>query len=157
MKVVSYNEGRDKALKSLREWLNHHYPQKPIEERHLAFVKFRDREKALEARAKMLAEKAKPKVGWRDELSNRLVLNEEETLQVTNTILELTEQALANGERVRINAFGDFVTTQGRSAERKVVFKPVESWHRELNAPLYQNEIGLKKKLKKGKLSRREV
>lgn len=153
---VKYSEGRKKALESLRIWLNHHYPQKPLEERDERFLNFREREKKLKQKANLLANKVAQKVKWRDKLSDNLTLDEEDNLKITNTIIECIEEALVLGDKVRIGDFGNFLTIT-RRGERTVIFQTQEDWQRELNAPLFINEIGLKRTMKKRKLARREV
>lgn len=155
-KPVKYSKGRRKALDSLRDWLNHHYPQKPLEERNEKFINSREREKFLKKKSELLASRTIGKITWRDKLSDELTLDTEENVKVTNTIIECIEEALVSGEKVRIKDFGSFLTIT-RNEERTVLFQANDDWQRELNAPLFENEIGLKKTLKKRKLARREV
>jgi hypothetical protein len=60
----------------------------------------------------------------------------------------MVERELSFAGTVRITGFGDFVLhTQKEGGIKMVRFNACESWKRELNAPLYAAEIGLKQKL----------
>lgn len=145
---------------TLRDWLIENMPVTPIEQKSLNFLTRKDREKRLQQKVNSYREKAKLAVEWRNSLSDRLLIKDEDIIKATNTILEMIEGELSKGHRVKIAHFGDFKTkvySVDGIETKGIMFRPVEDWQREINTPLYQSEIGLKRKLSKKKLERRQL
>lgn len=147
-----------KNYDALRDWLNDFMPMTPIDKKSINFLNKKDREKRLKQKVEEFVVKAKLPLKWRKELSDRLLIDDSDIVKATNTIIEMIEKELMAGHRVRIANFGDFLTRNRKESgfdTKNATFQPIESWLREINAPLYQEEIGLKFKLVKKKLVRR--
>lgn len=145
---------------ALRDFLNDVMPAPAIEDRKLTFTNKKDRERILKEKAEEFAKKARVPMKWRKEISDRLLIDDDDIVKATNTIIEMIEQELIAGGTVRISNFGDFRTYNHKYSgfqTKAARFEPVESWLREINDPLYSNEIGLTRTLKKKKLTRRDV
>ena len=98
--------------------------------------------------------KARINLYWRELLSERLQLDSDEVVRATNTILEIIETNLKNGNIVRIRGFGDF-SLEERDELTSVKFCMDRSWAREINEPKNEKELGLRKTYTK-RLQRRD-
>lgn len=154
-------DGREAALRDIREYVMENAPQTPPEKRSMNFLNSRDRVKRLTQVAKEFKERARIPVKWREDLSDRLRIKQDDIVRATNTIIEMMEQELASGGTVRIANFGDIKTIAMIKEDGDVVrmarFYADEQWKRLLNPPLYDSEIGLKHSFVKKKLVRREL
>jgi hypothetical protein len=102
---------------------------------------------------KQCALKARINLYWRELLSERLQLDTDEVVRATNTILEILEKNLKNGNIVRIRNFGDFSLSE-RDELTVVQFAMDRAWAREINEPKNEKELGLRKTYTKRLLRR---
>jgi hypothetical protein len=123
---------------------------------NFTFSSIKNRDAFLKNKLAAFGVKCRVNFAWRDDLTNRLGIDGDDIVRATNTIIELIERELSFAGTVRITNFGDFVLhTQKEGGIKMTRFNACESWKRELNAPLYAGEIGLKQKLMGRKLIRR--
>jgi hypothetical protein len=152
--------GKTEKLEALRAWLMENMPQTPDHLRSMNFLNKKSRVKVLVEKAKKFKQRTRISLTWRNELSDRLKIKEDDILRATNTILEMIEQTLASGKRVRLHNFGDFKTItvlRDDMVNYELRFSPAEEWQREINQPIFESSIGLKRKYTKKKLQRREL
>lgn len=155
--MVDYQvDGRDAALAALCEWLKENAPIVVVNRDNLTFAGKRVRQKFLATNITRFKQRARISVAWRNELSDRLKIRDEDIVLATNTIIEMFEKELSQGGTVRLAGFGDLKTYSFENG-RQIRFKADEAWVRVLNEPLFMGEIGLKRRIKKKKLIRREV
>jgi hypothetical protein len=158
--VVNYlTDGRDAALAEIGEWLKAYSPPaSSVNAANFTFSSIKNRDAFLKNKLAAFGVKCRVSFAWRDDLTNRLGISNDDIVRATNTIIELLERELSFGGTVRLTGFGDFVLhTQKEGGIKMVRFNASESWKRELNAPLYAAEIGLKQKFVGRKLTRRAV
>lgn len=147
-------DGRDAALQELRSWLIENIPVSA--NRDICYVSRKDKNAVLTQKIAQFKQKARIRVLWRQDLSDRLRIAEQDLIAATNTIIEMIEQELVRGGTVRINNFGDFKTIKGKNF-RRVRFVPAKSWTDGINDPVFKDNLGLKQKLAKNKLKRRDT
>lgn len=150
-------DGREAALAEIGEWMKiYSPPASSVTQGNFTFSSIKNRDAFLKNKLAAFGVKCRVNFDWRDKLTDRLGIDEDDIVRATNTIVELMERELSFGGTVRITGFGDFVLhTQAADNLKMVRFNASESWKRELNAPLYAAEIGLKQKLVGKKLIRR--
>lgn len=150
-------DGREAALAEIGEWMKiYSPPASSVNQGNFTFSSIKDRDKFLKNKLTAFGVKCRVNFDWRDKLTDRLGIDEDDIVRATNTIVELMERELSFGGTVRITNFADFVLyTEKKSGIKHVRFLPSEAWRRELNAPLYAAEIGLKQRLVGRKLIRR--
>lgn len=147
-------DGRAAVMAELKNWLNERAPSNPVSDANITFRTENERAAYNRAKADEYKYRARLNLQWRESLSDRLRIEMDDVVRASNTIVELIEGILAAGNTVRLDGFGDFVTVASENS-RRVNFKPSEAWLRELNAPLYKDELGFKFALNKKKLTRR--
>ena len=152
MKLNYRTEGRDACLAELKNWLVETFPPSNIVQH--AYSTNVGRAKNVENIIKKSVSRARIGLKWRKSLSDTLRIHDDDVLKATNTIMELIERELAKGGTVRLKNFGSLKTVAFKEGQR-VQFDADEDWKRLLNEPLYDSEIGLKKKLVKKRLTRR--
>lgn len=148
-------DGRDATFLELRAWLIENAPQYESTGKDFRYVNNKVRVQLLREKARTFSQRCKINVKWRVDLSNRLRIKPDDVLRATNTIVELMEQELQNAGTVRITNFGDLKLITMEDGTKSARFYADEQWKRELNEPLFDTEIGLKRKYAKKKLSRR--
>ena len=155
--MASYQiDGRDAALLEIRDWLNENAPSSAPEKKSINFTNIRSQKQFLAKKIVHFKQHARISSIWRDELSDRLKIQPEDIVLATNTIIEMLEKELSQGGTVRLTYFGDIKTYEFETG-RQVRFIADEAWIRELNAPLFADEIGLKQRIKKKRLLRRRL
>jgi len=147
-------DGRAAVMLELKDWLNEHAPSNAVTESNLTFRTEDERAAFNREKVAEHKERARLNIRWRESLSDRLKIQMDDIVRASNTVVELIEGELAAGGTVRLDGFGDFVTVAS-TASRRVDFRPSEAWLRELNAPLYKDELGFKFSIQKKKLTRR--
>ena len=177
MNCSDYNvEGREVVMEELAAWLKVNAPQSDYKNMTSNYVPNKIRSSMILEKSKAFKQRTRINVKWRSDLSNRLRITEDDTLKATNTIIEMMERELSNGGTVRISDFGDLklvnytyadiIEYEDGSEEESEAYKIKsarffcsEDWKRELNAPLYDSELGLKYNFSvtKKKLTRRDV
>ena len=150
-------DGREAALAEIGEWMRvYSPPASSVNQGNFTFSSIKNRDAFLKNKLAAFGVKCRVNFAWRDDLTNRLGIDGDDIVRATNTIIEMIERELSFAGTVRITGFGDFVLyTQKEGGVKMVRFNASESWKRELNAPLYAAEIGLKQKLVGRKLTRR--
>jgi nucleoid DNA-binding protein len=152
--MIDYKvDGRDAALADMCEWFRNN-PRQYAEGFQPSPMTGLSHRSYLIKKVHAFKNKARISVKWRRELSDRLKITDEDVVRATNTIVEMIERELIQGGTVRLTNFGDLKTFKFPN-ERRVRFRVDEKWARLLNEPLYNGEVGLKRKLKKNKLVRR--
>lgn len=155
--MISYQtDGRDAALAELKVWMGDNLPKAVVTADNLNFTKKSVREKVLNEKVLVFKEKARISQTWRDELSTRLRIQDEDVIRATNTIFELIEAEVSKGGTVRLAGFGDLKTKQFEEGPQ-LYFQADEAWTQELNEPLYEDGVGLKRQYVKKKLTRRAI
>jgi hypothetical protein len=140
---------------SIKEWLDERAPL-TTETNDIRYVDLKTSAKRTKSIINGWTEKARISVAWRRGLSRRLGLCDDEIVRATNTIIEMIEQALTQGETVRLSQFGDFKLIDGSEGEKKWVrFIPNKDWLSSINEPQIIEDIGLFNRYQKGRLTRR--
>ena len=93
-------DGRDAALEDIKEWLHARQPVQPPT--NFAYAPKSMRKQLLEEKVSAFVEKSRWKFQWRSDFHDRLGLRKDVIVRGSNFILELMEQALAEGEAVRL-------------------------------------------------------
>ena len=150
-------DGGEAALAEIGEWMRiYSPPASSVTQGNFTFSSIKNRDAFLKNKLAAFGVKCRINFDWREKLTGRLGIDEDDIVRATNTIVELIERELSFGRTVRITNFGDFVLhTQKEGGIKMVRFNADEAWRRDLNAPLYAAEIGLKQKLVGKKLIRR--
>lgn len=155
--MVSYiNNGRDAALADLKLWMKDNLPLVVPTANNFTFTNRAKQAKILKEKVFEFKQRARISVAWREDLSNRLRIQDKDVVRGTNTIIEMFEKEIADGGTVRLANFGDIKTKHFEDGSR-VYFHADESWVQSINDPLYMDNIGLKRKYTKKKLTRRDV
>jgi nucleoid DNA-binding protein len=144
-------------LQELGQFILKNYPVKNGP-RGMSTMSSAEKTKVLAKKVDTFVQRAKVNLEWRSHLSERLNLSEEEVILATNTLIDMIERTLVNGGIVRLRNFGDFIPndrTIGGFTSRTFYFKADVKWLKMLNPPLLASDIGLKRKLGGGKLTRR--
>lgn len=96
---------------------------------------------------------------YRQMLAVKLGISETDIVKAINTVFEIVEAGLAKGQRVYFDGFGFFrilAEAQGDDfSVAKIDFVPEPGWLEEINKPIHSTKIGLKYKLKEGRLIQR--
>lgn len=154
--MVNYKKNKKGAILEIRQWMIDNAIQYDKVE-FQTYSTEEERERAARKKIKEMEKKARLNVQWRQSLSDRLLISMDDITRATNTIIEIIEKSLAKGYTVRLANFGDIKTINTKFGTQVVRFKADEKWIRELNEPFYTSELGLKRKLVKGKLTRRNL
>lgn len=155
--MTSYIEdGRDAALAELKLWMQDNLPKVVPTADNFTFTNRRTQAKILKQKVFVFKQRARISQAWREDLSNRLRIQDEDVVRGTNTIIEMFEKEIAAGGTVRIANFGDIKTKYFESGARPY-FQADEAWTQAINEPLFENSLGLKRKYTKNKLTRRDV
>lgn len=138
-------DGRMTVLLALGKYIVSTYPTKA---EAIGLTNRQYLKKMLNERLEKEKNKARVAIEWRTLLASKLMLNENEVLRATNTIIEMIEGSLAKGEPVRIKYFGDLTLVETRSegvSINTVRFKTDAKWLKELNPVTSETDLGLKR------------
>jgi len=140
-------DGRTACIKFIADYLRENYPTKEeIDSRAQGITIKELRAQKLKEKLNKVVVKARVNLKWRNNLQERLRLNDDELIRATNTVLELFEKTLEKGEILRIRNLGDFEVKksiyQGFQLS-KVTFTPDPDWAKELN--MIEDSTRLKK------------
>lgn len=155
-------QGRHPALMDIKEWMLSNWPtQRQLDGDDGPSPSSENGRRRLEAvRRKTYIKSRELNMRWRKRLCTRTLLEEDEVIKATNTVVIMMEKALSRGERVQIRGFGDFhlkETSINDLPVKRIQFVPDPDWMHEINDPKDADDLGLKRsyKIKGGVLGRR--
>lgn len=130
-------DGRAACIKFIADYIRENYPtQEEQESERLGITVKELRAQRLKEKLNKVVIKARINLKWRNHLQERLLLNDEEIIKATNTVLEILEKALLENKIIRIRNLGDFETKaleiEGFKKAR-LDFNPEIDWIKELN------------------------
>jgi hypothetical protein len=142
----------------LKDWLIEHNDlvSPGLSPKTFNFLRNEVRIKVLEDALRATLVKARIALEWREYISNKLAITDDDVIAMTNTILAIMEKNIMMGSPIRIANFGDFILKTVNGAYI-TGFVMDENWKKEVNTPLNGDDIGLKYTMdvKKRKLTRK--
>ena len=156
------DQGRHAALMDIKEWMLSNWPTQrqldgdggPSPSSELG------RARLERVKRRMFVKSRELNLRWRKRLCSQTLLEEDEVIKATNTVVIMMEKALSRGERVQLRGFGGFhlkETSIDGLPLKKIQFVPDPDWLHEINDPKDADDLGLKRsyKIKGGVLGRR--